>query len=194
MRRYNRRLYRLARATLNDDTEAEDALQEAYIHAYRAIGQFRADASLFTWLARILLNECFARQRRDARRQNVIPITASVSELDSDAMPDHNTEPPDKTLLRSELLGMIERKLDELPVAFRTVFVLRVVEDMSVEETAQLLDIPEATVRSRLFRARSLLRESLAREIDLAESDVFEFAGARCDRIVATVMARLQET
>jgi RNA polymerase sigma-70 factor (ECF subfamily) len=87
--------------------------------------------------------------------------------------------------------NLLERKLDELPEAFRTVFVLRCVEEMSVEETAQCLDIPEATVRSRQFRARSLLRESLAREIDLAERDVFEFGGPRCDRIVAAVLSRL---
>jgi len=192
MRRYNRRLYRLARATLKDDAEAEDALQEAYLSAYRSIAQFREDASLFTWLARIVLNECFARLRRDARRENVVPIAASFHDLDTDAMPDHDSETPDQIAMRSELRTLLERKLDRLPEAFRTVFVLRAVEELSVEETARLLQVPEATVRSRLFRARALLRESLAHDIDVAERDIFQFAGARCDRIVASVLSRLE--
>ena len=191
MRRHNRRLYRLARATLKDDAEAEDALQEAYLRAYRSMAQFRSDSTLSTWLARVLLNECFGRLRRDARRQNVIPIVGSHSEIDVDAMPDNESESPDKALLRSQMRKLLECKLDQLPAAFRTVFVLRSVEEMSVEETARFLDIPEATVRSRHFRAKSLLRESLAQEIDLAERDVFEFGGAHCDRIVAAVLSRL---
>jgi len=193
MRRHNRRLFRLARATLKNDAEAEDALQEAYLRAYRSLPQFRGDSTLSTWLARIVLNECFARQRRDVRRENVIPIAGSHSEIDIDAMPENESEGPDKALMRTELRTLLERKLDQLPAAFRTVFVLRAVEEMSVPETAQYLDIPEATVRSRLFRARSLLRESLAQEIDLAERDVFEFGGAHCDRMVATVLSRLKD-
>lgn len=193
MRRHNRRLYRLARATLKDDAEAEDALQEAYLHAYRSMAQFRGDATLSTWLARVLLNECFGRLRRDVRRQNIIPIAGSHSEIDVDTMPDNDTESPDKALIRAEMRELLERKLDELPAAFRTVFVLRSVEEMSVEEAARCLDISEATVRSRHFRARSLLRESLSQEIDLAERDVFEFGGANCDRIVAAVLSRLAD-
>ena len=193
MRRHNRRLYRLARATLKDDAEAEDALQEAYLHAYRSMAQFRGDATLSTWLARVLLNECFGRLRRDVRRQNIIPIAGSHSEIDVDTMPDNDTESPDKALIRAEMRELLERKLDELPAAFRTVFVLRSVEEISVEEAARCLDISEATVRSRHFRARSLLRESLSQEIDLAERDVFEFGGANCDRIVAAVLSRLAD-
>lgn len=193
MRRHNRRLYRLARATLKNDVEAEDALQEAYLRAYRSMAQFRGDATLSTWLARILLNECFGRLRRDARRQNVIPITRSLSEIDVDAMPDNDSEDLDKSLIRAELRELLERKLDQLPAAFRTVFVLRSVEDMSVEETAQCLDIPEATVRSRHFRAKSLLRESLTQGLDLAERDMFEFGGDHCDRVVAAVLSMLDD-
>jgi RNA polymerase sigma-70 factor (ECF subfamily) len=192
MRRHNRRLYRLARATLKDDAEAEDALQEAYLRAYRSMAQYRGDSTLSTWLSRILLNECFGRLRRDARRQNVIPLAGSHSEVDVDAMPDNDAEGPDKALIRSDMRKLLENKLDQLPVAFRTVFVMRSVEEMSVEETARCLDISEATVRTRHFRARSLLRESLALEIDLAEHDAFEFGGAHCDRIVTAVLARLK--
>ena len=191
MRRHNRRLYRLARATLRDAAEAEDALQEAYLSAYRSLGQFRGDASLSTWLSRLVLNECFSRLRRQARRDNIVPMLASSPDTDQQMMNAATTDTPDKAFVRAEMRALLERKLDELPEAFRVVFVLRCVEEMSVEETAQCLDLPEATVRSRHFRARSLLRESLAQEIDVAERDLFEFGGARCDRIVAQVLSRL---
>ncbi|MGF6753648.1 RNA polymerase sigma factor [Paraburkholderia sp. GAS42] len=195
MRRHNRRLYRLARATLRNDAEAEDALQEAYLSAYRSIAQFRGESTLSTWLSRLVLNECFGRLRRAARRQKVIPMFDANTEPDLDAMAAHadsNAIPsPDTALARAEMRALIERKLDTLPEAFRIVFVLRSVEEMSIEETAHCLDIPEATVRSRHFRAKHLLRDALAQEVDVAARDAFEFGGAHCDRIVATVLARI---
>ncbi|SAL35709.1 RNA polymerase sigma factor [Caballeronia arvi] len=192
MRRHNRRLYRLARATLRNDAEAEDALQDAYLHAYRSMSQFRGDAKLFTWLSRLVLNECFARLRRTARRQNVIPIVDAPDSIEhADAMTAHDDDAPDEALARAQVRALLERKLDELPELFRMVFVLRSIEEMSVEETALCLHIPEATVRSRHFRARSMLRESLAQAFDLAERDVFEFGGAQCDRIVASVLSKI---
>ncbi|SAK44952.1 RNA polymerase sigma factor [Caballeronia calidae] len=195
MRRHNRRLYRLARATLRNDAEAEDALQDAYLHAYKSMSQFRGDSQLFTWLSRLVLNECFARLRRSARRQNVIPIVDAPDYIEhADAMTTHDDDAPDEALARSQVRALLERKLDELPELFRMVFVLRSIEEMSVEETAQCLNIPEATVRSRHFRARSLLRESLAQEFDLAERDVFEFGGAQCDRVVASVLSKVSES
>ncbi|WP_168792715.1 RNA polymerase sigma factor [Paraburkholderia aromaticivorans] len=193
MRRHNRRLYRLARATLRDAAEAEDALQAAYLSAYRSIARFRGDATLLTWLSRLVLNECYGRLRREARRQNVIPMVDANTHVDIDAMIAQDSDSPEKAAARAELRTLLERKLDELPEVFRVVFVLRSVEEMSVEETAQCLGIPEATVRSRHFRAKSLLRESLAHEIDLAERDVFEFGGAHCDRVVANVLHRLAD-
>ncbi|MHB8745505.1 MAG: RNA polymerase sigma factor [Gammaproteobacteria bacterium] len=193
MRRYNRRLYRVARATLKNDAEAEDALQETYLRAYRSLAQFRADANLSTWLTRVLLNECFGRLRRAARRQNVLPIVGCHSEVDFNATLDNDTEDPHSAVFRTEMRELLERKVDALPAAFRAVFVLRSVEDISVQETAQCLDITEATVRSRHFRAKSLLRESLAQDIDLAERDVFNFGGSHCNRIVAAVLARLNK-
>jgi len=192
MRRHNRRLYRLARATLRDDAEAEDALQEAYLAAYRSIAKFRGDANLATWLSRLVLNECLGRLRKSARRQNVIPMVAGEDDM-ATTTPDVR-EVPEQAFARAQMRTLIERKLDALPEDFRTVFVLRAVEELSVEETAACLGIPEATVRSRHFRARSLLRESLAREIDIAERDLFDFGGAHCDRIVAAVSARLDAT
>ena len=194
MRRHNRRLYRLARAMLRDSAEAEDALQDAYLAAYQSLAGFRGEASLATWLSRVVSNQCLARLRRQARRDNIVPMVALAEPEDiAPAVPDDAIESPDRALLRSQMRTVLERKLDELPEAFRTVFVLRCVEELSVEETAQCLGIPEATVRSRHFRARSLLRESLAQEIDLAERDVFSFGGEHCDRIVAAVLARLED-
>ncbi|WP_236655130.1 RNA polymerase sigma factor [Burkholderia pyrrocinia] len=190
MRRHNRRLYRLARATLHDDAEAEDALQTAYLCAYRSIARFRGDSTLFTWLSRLVLNECFGRLRREARRQNVIPMVDATAH-DLDAMTAYDSDSPDKAAARAEMRALIERKIDELPQALRVVFVLRSVEELSVEETAQCLDIPEATVRSRHFRAKSLLRESLAHDVDLVERDAFEIGGEQCDRIVARVLERV---
>jgi len=191
MRRYNRRLYRIARATLRDPVEAEDALQDAYIAALRALGQFRGESSLATWLSRVVLNECLGRVRRTARRQKVVPMTSSASVEEVLAVEDRDSESADRTLGRAEVRALLERKLDGLPEIFRIVFVLRSVEDLSVEETAQALGLPEATVRTRHFRAKQLLRESLAAEIDLAERDVFDFGGDHCDRLVAGVWRRL---
>jgi RNA polymerase sigma-70 factor, ECF subfamily len=192
MRRYNRRLYRLARATLRDGTEAEDALQEAYLAAYHSIGKYRGEAALSTWLSRLVMNECLGRLRRARRRDNIVPIRPmNAVEEEGLAAMDAEKQAPDEAMLRAELRALIERRLDQLPQGFRVVFVMRSVEEMSVEETAQCLGIPEATVRSRHFRARSLLREALAQDIDLAERDVFSFGGAHCDRIVGAVLRRL---
>ncbi len=193
MRRYNRRLYRIARAVLDDPSEAEDALQEAYLTVLKSLAQFRGDASLATWLSRVVLNECLGRRRRSDRRQNIVPITASLSEELVGVVSDGDSERPDRVAGRAQLRALLERKLDALPELFRIVFVLRSVEDMSVQETAQCLSIPEATVRTRYFRAKRLLRESLAEEIDLAERDIFDFGGDHCDRVVAAVMRRLDE-
>lgn len=191
MRRFNGRLYRLARAITGDDAEAEDALQEAYLNAYRSLRQFRGDSSLATWLSRLVVNECLGRMRRSARRQNVIPMSPSPAEGEIEAVPSDEVGSPDMAADRAQMRAILERRIDALPESFRAVFVLRSVEELSVEETADCLGIPAETVRSRHFRAKSLLREALAREVDIAERNVWEFAGQRCDRIVARVLARL---
>jgi len=193
MRRYNRRLFRLARAAMRNDADAEDALQEAYVKAYHALGQYRGDASLATWLSRIVHNECLMRLRRDARRDKVIPMVGGVDASDEE-IPDLAIERPEMAAMRSQMRELLERHIDELPDGLRTVFVMRAIEDLSVEEVAQCLGLSEVAVRSRHFRARSLLRETLAREIDASEPGVFAFAGARCDRIVAGVMERIGAT
>ena len=194
MRRYNGRLFRVARAILKDDSEAEDALQDAYLDAYRHMGDFRGDAQLATWLTRIVVNQSLMRLRKQKRDRVVVPFGdrhgTEREHVEADVA-DQQTESPPHAMLRAEIRVMLERRIDELPVAFRTVFVMREVEEMTVEETATCLAIPAATVRSRLFRARALLRESLARDVDMVTGDVFGFAGARCDRIVARVLAAI---
>jgi RNA polymerase sigma-70 factor (ECF subfamily) len=202
MRRHNRLLYRLARSILRNDTEAEDAVQEAYLSAFRHFGSFRGDSALSTWLARIVVNEAYRRLRKQKRDATVVAFDSHqrathdgdngqpASEKD---MVDERTEGPEAAAMRGELRAMIEGRIDSLPEQFRTVFVLRDVQELSVEETAHCLDIPEATVSTRAFRARALLRESLARDIDVATLDAYGFDGARCDRIVASVLARLEK-
>lgn len=193
MRRHNGRLYRVARAILKDDAEAEDALQEAYLDAYRHIGDFRGTAQAGTWLTRIVINKALMRVRKQKRHRVVVPFgdRERSDPPSGNVFVDEKGESPAAATLRAEVRRILERTIDELPVAFRTVFVMRDVEDMSVQETAECLSIPAATVRTRLFRARALLREALARDMDAATVDVFGFAGERCDRIVATVLSRL---
>ena len=193
MRRHNRALFRTARAILRDDAEAEDALQEAYLQAYRAIGNYRAEAKLSTWLARIVANEALGRVRKRARRAEIVPLQAGVSETEINEIPDENmNETPERSAQRTEMRRLLEAQIDSLPDDYRVVFVLRAVQEMSVEETAEALGIPQATVRTRLFRARSLLREGLAAKIDVACEEAFSFAGERCDRIVAHVLERMK--
>jgi RNA polymerase sigma-70 factor, ECF subfamily len=195
MRRNNRLLYRVARSILRDDAEAEDCLQEAYLQAYRASASFRADAKLSTWLTRIVINQALERLRKRKREggnvslDNVIDMDRYLPEADATL---EQPEQPEAAAHREEVRRLLESKIDRLPAAFRMVFVLRALEDLSVEETAAVLGVPEATVRSRFFRARGLLREALEREVDLAYADAFGFDGWRCDRIVAVVLDRLK--
>lgn len=193
MRRYNGRLFRAARSIVTDDAEAEDALQDAYLDAYRHIGDFRGGARLSTWLTRIVINRALMRVRSRKRDRVVVPFADMPMNNDDESItdaPDERTESPSSATLRAELRRILERRIDALPAAFRTVFIMREVNDLTVDETAEVLSIPAATVRTRLFRARALLREALARDMDAATLDVFGFAGERCDRIVAGVLAR----
>jgi RNA polymerase sigma-70 factor, ECF subfamily len=197
MRRHNQMLYRAARSILKNEAEAEDAVQEAYLQAYRAMADFRGDSKVSTWLVRIAVNESITRLHRQARRAEVIRLDGEDPQQDRHSsevsMNESAPEHPERAAQRAEARRLLEAKIDQLPDAFRTVFVLRAVEEMSVEEAAAALGIPEATVRTRFFRAKSLLRESLSRDIDLAQGDAFAFAGARCDRITERVLARLGE-
>jgi RNA polymerase sigma factor (sigma-70 family) len=191
MRRYNRRLYRVARAYLSDDAEAKDALQDSYLSAYRSIGQFRGESALATWFTRLVINACAVRKRRSARRQNIVPLVSFHHHMDEIAVVPDSGQGPESLLARTQIRTVLEQKLSELPEIFRVAFVLRSVEELSVEEIAHTLCIPPETVRSRHFRAKAMLREALAKEIDLAEGEIYEFGGLHCDRIVVSVLASL---
>ena len=194
MRRHNRLLFRTARSILRDDHEAEDCVQEAYLHAYRSISSFRVEAKLSTWLVRIVINQALEKLRRRKREGGNVALDKVVDfeqQVDRMGLMASEPEQPDRAASRHELRKVLESRIDRLPDAFRTVFVLRALEELSVEETAACLGIPEATVRTRFFRARSMLRETIARDVDLAVEEAFPFAGARCDRIVATVLERI---
>ncbi|MEO8121415.1 MAG: RNA polymerase sigma factor [Rhodoferax sp.] len=192
MRRYNRLLFRTARSILKSDDDTQDAVQEAYLRAWRALASFRSDARLSTWLVRIVVNEALGRLRRSGAQ--VLPLSAAMEtdgetpELQMQANPD---EQPDRVAMRAQVRQQMEARIDTLPESFRTVFMLRGVEELSVEEVALALGLPEATVRSRFFRARGILREGLSRDIDMALGDAFSFAGPRCDRIVEGVLAKM---
>lgn len=201
MRRHNRLLFRSARSILKSDAETEDALQEAYLNAWRALPGFRAEAKLSTWLTRIVINEALGRARRAGAQvisldTHFDPPASEENAMDAEPQETAQDDPddrPDVAAMRAELRLLMEARIDALPQPFRTVFILRAVEELSAEEVAGLLGLPEATVRTRLFRARSMLREGLSRDLDMAIEGAFSFDGERCDRIVAHVLARLTE-
>ena len=191
MRRHNRAMYRTARAILRDDAEAEDAVQEAWLRAFNSLASFRQESALATWLIRIAANEALMKRRRVARHAEVFPIDASGDAthiLEDAAMPEDG---PERLALRGEVRRFLEARIDALPDIYRAVFMLRAVEEMSVEETAAALGLPEATVRTRFFRARALMRESIAGQLDQSMEEVFGFDGERCDRIADRVIAAL---
>ncbi|WP_269621075.1 RNA polymerase sigma factor [Zhongshania sp. BJYM1] len=195
MRRHNQLLYRAARSILKNEEEAEEAVQDAYLQAFHTIGKYRGDAKLSTWLTRITINEALARARKYKRRAEIAPIyggemLATAAQEDSQ-MQHSAASSPETEAQNADIRRLIERNIDKLPEAFRSVFVLRALEEMTVEETATCLSIPEATVRSRYFRARGQMREALAREIDSNYEEAFGFAGDRCDRIVNKVLDQL---
>ncbi|HVL55353.1 MAG TPA: RNA polymerase sigma factor [Burkholderiaceae bacterium] len=195
MRRNNRTLFRAARSILGNDADAEDAVQEAYLAAFRGIDRFRGESRLSTWLTRIAINEALKRRRASGRADVIVLRGELADEQQEESVAESTGGPidrPDHQALRAEVRRLIEAKIDALPDAFRTVFVLRAVEEMAVDEVAEALAIPEATVRTRFFRARAMLRESLAQEVDVAVGDAFGFDGARCDRLAGRVLAALR--
>jgi RNA polymerase sigma-70 factor (ECF subfamily) len=194
MQRHNRRLYRVARSVLNDDAEAEDVVQETYVRAFTHLDGFRGEAQLSTWLTRIALNEALGRLRRrrvtvglkdidaitDQGEARVIYLPSARQDID-----------PEAAAARAEVRRLLEHAVDQLPDPFRTVFVLRDIEEMSIEETAAQLGLRPETVKTRLHRARRLLRQSLDRTLSSAVGEVFPCAGARCTRITEAVLNRL---
>jgi RNA polymerase sigma-70 factor (ECF subfamily) len=194
MQRHNRRLYRVARGILGDDADAEDVVQETYVKAFENLALFRGESSLATWLTRIAINEALGRKRK--RR-----TTTDLGELDMigeqgearvlifpGVRMDSN---PEANASRSEIRLLLERAVDDLPEAFRIVFVMREVEQMSVAETASQVGIQPETVKTRLHRAKRLLREALEEKLGSALQDTYAFDGERCERMSNAVLRRL---
>ena len=184
---HNQRLYRIARGVVRNNAEAEDIVQEAYLRAFANLAAFRGDASLATWLTRIVINEALGRLRK--RKRNV-PMPENL-EAQIIRFPLNPSDDPERTMAQRQILGLVERATDSLPDVYRTVFVARVIEGLSMEETAALLNIKPETVKTRLHRARALVRKALDDEIGPVLLDAFPFAGRRCDRLTEAVMKRL---
>jgi RNA polymerase sigma-70 factor (ECF subfamily) len=192
MERYNRRLYRIARGVLRNDSEAEDVVQESYVSAFAHLDSFRGESSLATWLSRITINEALGRLRRERTAVALAVVETQRPEAQIIQFPQSGTSvDPERTMAQREILQLVERATDNLPEMFRIVFVTRIIEGMSVEETADLLGLRPETVKTRLHRARRLVREQLDKQIGPVLMDAFPFAGRRCQRVTEAVMQRL---
>lgn len=190
---HNQRLYRLARAIVGNNADAEEVVQEAYIHAFRKLGSFREESSLSTWLSRITINEALMRQRSKRRQKRSVPLTLAQNNAQIIDFPfDRSVEDPERTMAQRQILQLVEDATDTLPAPYRMVFVARVIEGLSTEETALLFDIEPATVKTRLFRARKLIRDRIEAQIGPVILDAFPFAGHRCARLTEAVMERLR--
>jgi RNA polymerase sigma-70 factor (ECF subfamily) len=193
MRRHNQILFRTARSILRDDQEAEEVVQDAYLLAYRGMHHYRGEAKLSTWLIRIVANRAIRRRQRLGRDRTIFSAGEAQLGEEENNMGESTLQTPESAAANSELRHLLESHIDRLPDLYREIFVLRGVEELSSEETAEILGIPEATVRTRFFRARHLLSKALAADIDHVFGEVYAFAGDRCDRIVAGVLARLPQ-
>lgn len=188
----NRRLFRMARSILKDDAEAEDVVQETYVRAFTHLDGFRGEASLGTWLTRIAMNEALGRLRRRHPTVEWSTLEPGVLEAQVIQFPlSAISEDPERTMAQREIQTVVEKAIDELPDAFRSVFIARVVEGMSTEETAEVLDLKPETVKTRLFRARALLRDNVEKRIGPVMMEAFPFAGKRCERLTEAVLRRL---
>ncbi len=187
MRRYNQRLFRALHAILRDDAEAEDVLQDAYVRAYLGLDRFRGEARFSTWLTRIAIHEALRRRRRSSRFRNFDPVDDAS---DPGARLDPGRSPEDAAS-SDELRGVLDRAIGQMPETLRSVFVLREVEGLDTEETAECLGLTANNVKVRLHRARGLLRDRIDRRLGTEVRRLHQFAGARCDAVVARVLQRL---
>jgi len=195
MQRYNRRLYRTARGILGDDAEAEDVVQEAYVRAFEHLASFRGDSGFGTWLTRIAINEALGRKKKRQRSVELSFLDESPGQTESRVIPFPGKDPdsnPEADFGNREMRRLLERAVDALPEAFRIVFVLREMEQLSVDETAQQLDIKPETVKTRLHRARRLMRADLEKQFGSGIQEAYAFDGWRCERLTSTVLHHLK--
>lgn len=192
MQTHNRSLYRIARSILRNNADAEDALQQAYLSAFTNLANYRGEGTLKGWLSRIVINESLGRLRQKHSTIDITEAEQQQSEAQIIQFP-HSTsnDDPERTMAQRQIIHLVEQATDNLPDAFRLVFVARVIEGMTIEETSELLGIKPETVKTRLHRARQLVRDRLESEIGPILMDAFPFAGRRCERLTETVMKRL---
>lgn len=190
MRRYNQRLYRISRSILRNDGEAEDVMQDAYVRAYEHLDQFAGKAAFSTWLTRIAIHEALARKRRRGR----IDELDAMQSANGDSMPmmKSSASSPEADAASSETRRLLESAIEALPEAYRTVVVLREVEEMSVAETASSLGLTEGVVKTRLHRAHAMLRKDLFARAQGRATDLYQFHAVRCDRVVKAVFERIR--
>jgi RNA polymerase sigma-70 factor (ECF subfamily) len=191
MQSNNRRLYRLARGILRNDSEAEDVVQETYVRAFTNLERFRGESSLSTWLARIAMNEALGRLRRQRPSVEWTSLSQGALEAQIIQFPLSSADDPEKSMAQREIQRVVEHAIDELPEAFRIVLITRVIEGMNVEETADILGLKPETVKTRLHRARTMLRDQVEKKIGPLVMEAFPFAGKRCERLTEAVLKRL---
>jgi RNA polymerase sigma-70 factor, ECF subfamily len=192
MRRHNQRIYRAARAIVKDETEVEDVMQQAYINAFLHLHQFEERAEFSTWLTRIALNEAFARRQK---LRTLESVTANV-DADRGAFMDTIRSPqpdPERQAYAQELRQVLEDAVDELPETYRAVFMLRDVEGLSTSETSAGLGLGEEAVKTRLHRARAMIRRAVSARVGAVAAGAFQFPATRCDRVVAAVLQRISQ-
>lgn len=191
MQANNRRLYRIARGILRNDSEAEDVVQETYVRAFTHLDSFRGDSRLSTWLGRIAMNEALGRLRRQRPSVDWATLEPALEAQIIQFPLSASTDDPEKSMAQREIQHVVEHAIDELPEAFRIVFITRVIEGMNVEETAEILGLKPETVKTRLHRARTMLRDNVEKKIGPVVMEAFPFAGKRCERLTNAVLARL---
>jgi RNA polymerase sigma-70 factor (ECF subfamily) len=190
MRRHNQRVYRVARAVLKDETEAEDAMQQAYINAFRHLDQFAERAQFSTWLTRIAVHEALARRRQRKVQAAIAPADGAAHGELMDTLAAREPD-PERQAYTAELGHLLESAVDALPETYRIVFMLREIEGLSTSETAEGLALGEEAVKTRLHRARAMLRRTIAERLGAAGAQAFQFHASRCDRVVAAVFAQI---
>jgi RNA polymerase sigma factor (sigma-70 family) len=196
VRRHNRLLFRTARGVVSDDAEAQDVVQDTYLRAFTNLGAYRGDAALGTWPARIAINLALSSQRKKGR---LVHLESSPDD-DTPAQPEYDMglptpdeNRPDENAQRTELRALLQSCIEDLPPIYRSVFILRAVQELSVEETAFCLGVSEDVVKTRFLRARAMLRDRLAMRVESGVEQTFAFAGARCDAVLAHVMSELAQ-
>jgi len=191
MRRYNQRLYRVARAILRDDSEAEDVVQDAYVRAYQHLAQFAGRSRFATWLTRIAIHEALARSQRRRLTEQFDASARSEGTVDGEAEVVANALNPEEQLSVSELGRALEDAILSIPEQYRLVLMMRDVEQLNTQEAAAALDLTEENVKVRLHRARAMVRKNLFAQAGAEAPAAFGFMGPRCDRVVARVMERV---